>query len=195
MYSQSPRPVRLFSFVLVIIAAALALGYANRGSLANLPQAPSTLRPSLTASTAPAVPELANASCHARGVLPDAVCTPGVASPQVTQSNLAQTICMTGYTKTVRPAVSYTDRLKSQQMLAYGYTDSPHLHEEDHLISLELGGDPSDPKNLWPEPGQSPNPKDKVENALHAAVCSGRISLSEAQHRIATDWTTAQTGL
>ena len=80
-------------------------------------------------------------------------------------------------------------------MQEYGFTDSIHLHEEDHLISLELGGDASDPKNLWPEPGQSPNPKDKVKNALHSAVCSDRITLKEAQARIATDWTTAEQAL
>lgn len=77
-------------------------------------------------------------------------------------------------------------------MTAYGFTDSIHSHEEDHLISLELGGAPSDPANLWPEPHASPNPKDKVENFLHAAVCAGKISLADAQHRIATNWTTAE---
>jgi hypothetical protein len=140
-------------------------------------------------------PELANASCHANQALPDATCTAGVINPNVTQDNIQQTICVSGYTKTIRPAASYTDKIKAEQMSQYGYTDSIHAHEEDHLISLELGGSPDDPKNLWPEPHASPNPKDKVENYLHAAVCSGRISLHDAQARIATDWTTAQAGL
>jgi hypothetical protein len=140
-------------------------------------------------------PELANASCHANGVLPDKSCTPGVADPRVTQATIHRTICVSGYTKTVRPSVSYTDKLKSEQMTAYGYTDSIHAHEEDHLISLELGGSPDDPKNLWPEPDASPNPKDSVENYLHTAVCAGRITLQDAQTRIATDWTTAEAGL
>lgn len=80
-------------------------------------------------------------------------------------------------------------------MQEYGFTDSIHAHEEDHLISLELGGSPTDPKNLWPEPHASPNAKDKVEDELHTAVCDGRVSLQDAQHRIATDWTTAINGL
>lgn len=96
--------------------------------------------------------------------------------------------------KTVRPPVSYTNSLKARQIQQYGFTDSIHQHEEDHLIALELGGAPSDPKNLWPEPGQSPNPKDKIENFLHAEVCSGRITLKEAQDRISTNWTTAGQG-
>jgi hypothetical protein len=32
------------------------------------------------------------------------------------------------------------------------------------------------------------SPKDKVENFLHRQVCSGRMSLTEAQRQIATDW-------
>ena len=80
-------------------------------------------------------------------------------------------------------------------MAQYGFTGAPRQYEEDHLISLELGGDPTDPKNLWPEPGASPNPKDKVENFLHDAVCSGRISLQAARDRIAANWQTAEQGL
>jgi hypothetical protein len=126
-----------------------------------------------------------------RGELPDPACTPGVADPRVTQDNLAATICRSGYTRTVRPPVAYTDRLKREGMLAYGFADSISNHEEDHLISLELGGSPDDPRNLWPEPGRSPNAKDGVENQLHALVCSGRVALARAQAAIAADWTTA----
>ena len=141
------------------------------------------------------VAEQPSASCHMKGVLPDPTCTPGVANANVTQANIQQTICVSGYTKTVRPPVNYTDKLKVQQMQEYGFTDNIRLHEEDHLISLELGGSPTDPKNLWPEPGNSPNPKDKVEDFLHTAVCDGRVSLQDAQTRIATDWTNAENGL
>ncbi len=60
----------------------------------------------------------------------------------------------------------------------------------DHLVSLELGGS-NDIANLWPE-AANPTPgfhqKDQVENYLHDQVCSGAISLSEAQVEIATDW-------
>ena len=146
-------------------------------------------------SVAQSAPELATAQCHARGTLPDPICTPGATNPAVTQDTISQTICKSGYTKTIRPTVNYTGKLKAEQMSQYGFTDSGRSHEEDHLISLELGGAPSDPSNLWPEPGASPNPKDKIEDQLRAAVCAGRISLAEAQHRIATDWTTADAGL
>jgi hypothetical protein len=63
--------------------------------------------------------------------------------------------------------------------------------EYDHLVPLELGGDPNDPRNLWVEPGASPNPKDGVESKLHQLVCEGRVPLAAAQEAIADDWTTA----
>lgn len=135
------------------------------------------------------------AQCHMHGQLPDPNCTPGETNPNVTQANIKQTICTQGYTATIRPPISYTSKLKKQQMAEYGFHDSLRNHEEDHLISLELGGNPTDPRNLWPEPHASPNPKDKVEDFLHAAVCNGRVSLADAQHRIATDWTTAEQGI
>jgi hypothetical protein len=73
-------------------------------------------------------------------------------------------------------------------MAAYGFTGSAGNYEEDHLIPLELGGSPTSPKNLWPEPGASPNPKDSVESAADHAVCTGQLTLAAAQQAIATDW-------
>src|SRR5262245_21264224 len=78
--------------------------------------------------------------------------TPGALNPDVTQANINETICMRGWTKTIRPPVDYTNALKLTQMRDYGLSGSPRDYQEDHLISLELGGDPRDPRNLWPEP-------------------------------------------
>ena len=131
--------------------------------------------------------------CGIRGVLPDPNCTSGATYPAVTQSTIGTTICVSGWTKTIRPPVSYTDELKTQQIAQYGYSDTKLAdYEEDHLISLQLGGHPTDPRNLWPEPRYgSPNAvnKDKVENYLKAQVCSGKMSLADAQKGISTDWT------
>lgn len=132
-------------------------------------------------------------SCHARGMLPDATCTPGVIDPRVTQANIHSTICVSGYTGVVRPGTSVTNRLKRDGIAAYGYADKTMGdYEEDHLVSLELGGSPADPKNLWPEQPRSPNQKDRVENYLHRAVCAGTIKLSTAQREISTNWTTVK---
>jgi hypothetical protein len=109
-------------------------------------------------------------------------------NPAVTQQTIDQTICVSGWTKTVRPSESITEQEKTASMAAYGDAGSMHDYEYDHLISLELGGATNDARNLWPEPGASPNPKDSVENALHRMVCDGQMSLAHAQHIISTNW-------
>ncbi len=126
--------------------------------------------------------------------LPNSVTTPGATNPAVSQGNIRSTICVSGFTATIRPPASYTNALKAKQLKAglgvAGYTKSSQ-YEEDHLISLEIGGAPRDPKNLWPEPRfgtASASRKDTLENKLHALVCSGKLTLIAAQHAIATNW-------
>jgi len=46
---------------------------------------------------------------------------------------------------------------------------------------------PQRPRNLWVEPGASPNPKDGIESKLHQLVCEGRVPLAAAQEAIAND--------
>lgn len=154
------------------------------------PMATAAATPTLAIAT-PAAP----GTCRIRGPLPDPVCTPGLADPRVTQENIATTICVSGYTKTVRPAATYTNGLKIDQMKAYGMTDlTPGDVEEDHLIALAIGGHPRDPRNLWPQPRATvpgASQKDALENRLHADVCGGRITLAEAQRAMATDWVAA----
>ena len=114
-------------------------------------------------------------------VLADPVRTPGVLNRDVTQENIKQTICVPGWTRTVRPAVEYTNALKVKQMRAYHELGSPSDYQEDHLISLELGGNPTDPRNLWPEPYPRAAAVDQIENDLNAKVCNGALSLADAQ--------------
>ncbi|MEU2421030.1 hypothetical protein ABZ619_08295 [Streptomyces sp. NPDC007851] len=143
-------------------------------------------------------------SCHYRyekgEPLEDPRCTPGAISPAVTQSNLASTICRKGgYTSGVRPSAYVTGKEKKLNAASYGFTGSMRDAEYDHLISLQLGGDPNDYRNLWVEPTDPGhkkgagvnNRKDPVETKLHTAVCSGKITLAAAQRAIVTDWTTA----
>jgi hypothetical protein len=118
---------------------------------------------------------------HPPAVLADPVRTPGVLNPDVTQANIKQTICVPGWTRTVRPPVDYTNALKVKQMRAYDELGSPSDYQEDHLISLELGGNPTDPRNLWPEPYPRAANVDQIENDLNAKVCSGVLTLAEAQ--------------
>jgi hypothetical protein len=129
-------------------------------------------------------------------IYPDPVRTPGAINSEITQENIHDTICNPRWsTKSIRPEENYTHRLKVDQIAEYGYADSRVKdYEEDHFIPLELGGNPTDPKNLWPEPYGASIPdggahaKDKVENYLHAEVCSGSLTLAQAQREIAADW-------
>ncbi len=138
-------------------------------------------------------------------IYPDPVRTPGAANPQVTQENIKDNICNRQWsTKQIRPPAEYTTKLKMNQLQEYGdtvhqaraqlvnpstgkvdttkcvaHSDNPACYEEDHLISLENGGDPKDPKNLWPEPYNtkvggaimSAHQKDIVEGFIHDEIC------------------------
>ncbi|MEU5047265.1 hypothetical protein [Streptomyces griseorubiginosus] len=136
--------------------------------------------------------------------LEDPACTPGAISPAVTQANLASTICRKGgYTSGVRPSAYVTGKEKKLNAASYGFTGRMADAEYDHLISLQLGGDPNDPRNLWVEPADPGhrkgagvnNRKDPVETKLHTAVCKGQVTLAAAQKAIVTDWTTALSSL
>ena len=116
-------------------------------------------------------------------IVADPVRTPGVLNPDVTQANIRSTICRRGWTSTIRPPSDYTDALKAKQMRQYGETGSLSQYQEDHLISLELGGNPTDPRNLWPEPYPRASQVDQIENQLNAQVCAGQLTLAQAQTR------------
>ena len=103
--------------------------------------------------------------------LPDPRCTPGAINPKVIEDRdpdkdtLAHTVCRSGYTKSIRPPVAVTRVEKRANAESYSYTGDLADAEYDHLVSLVLGGDPNDPRNLWVEP-PSPGhrPKDGVNN-------------------------------
>lgn len=122
--------------------------------------------------------------CQAHDALPDSDCTPGAIIASATKDQ----ICQSGYASSVRNVPTSE---KDQAYAEYGITSHySGEYEVDHLVSLELGGS-NDIANLWPE-AASPKPgfheKDKVENYLHDQVCSGAISLQQAQIEIATNW-------
>jgi hypothetical protein len=125
-------------------------------------------------------------------VLPNAKVTPGFLNPSVTQANIKDNVCKANWTSTIRPTVAYTNKLKATQMAGdYKYLQAQFgkassAYEEDHLISLQLGGNPTDPKNLWPEPyaGNNARKKDVVESALKRLVCAGTLKLADAQKAI-----------
>jgi hypothetical protein len=128
--------------------------------------------------------------------LPDQAATPGALNPMVTQENIESTICRRGWTRKIRPAGDYTERLKRQQLYTPG---SPYFApgtrlggwEEDHRVPLGVGGAPYDRRNLWPEPRSgrwNAERKDELEDLVHDLVCRGRITLYKGQAAFLGDW-------
>lgn len=133
--------------------------------------------------------------------LPNHGRTPGAINAAATQATLSTTVCKPGWAGSVRPPSAYTSALKIAQILEYGYADrNPSHYQEDHLVPLELGGAPRDPRNLWPQPNEVVLPdgtmvgskeKDDLEDVLHDKVCAGSMTLDDAQRAMATDWISA----
>ena len=84
------------------------------------------------------------------------------------------------------------DFLTLSQLKEYGYHGAnPKNFEEDHLINLSIGGHPTDPRNLWPQPRNTTwnaAKKDELELVLQKLVCREKIPLATAQKGIATNW-------
>ena len=148
-------------------------------------------------TTTHATTAIASEKSGPANLYPNPQITPGVTNSDVTQADIDQTICKPGWTATIRPPASYTKNLKETGIIQYGYSDSNlNDYEEDHFIPLELGGSPTDPKNLWPEPYNNEVngkvvgalQKDMVEDFLKKQVCNGTITLKDAQDQISSDW-------
>jgi hypothetical protein len=146
----------------------------STASIATTAPEPETSTTTGTTSTAP-LPE---------AVLPNPSITPGAYNRKVREQTIRTTICVRGWTKRIRPPVSYTNALKAEQMSQYGETGSPSAYEEDHFIPLELGGAPRNAKNLWPEPHAQSKISDPLETRLKTRVCHGAISLAAARRAI-----------
>ena len=123
-------------------------------------------------------PQPAPGSCHASEydsaeANPDRHCTPGALNPAVTQATIHQTVCVAGWTKTVRPPSSITGKEKLASLVAYG--DDPSArggYEYDHLVSLELGG--KSPSVVFP---------DADAGSAAAGSCTRRLVSAAARER------------
>lgn len=148
-------------------------------------------------------------------ILPDPSLTPGETNSDVTQDNIADTICSKSFST---GSVRDTESTPHQKAGTYDTYHVPHPRnntganqtcELDHLISLENGGgDGLD--NIWPECGPANvslnqrwfKKKDAVENYVHNAICldvpdakfsfgpkpSKALTLNEGQAILRDNW-------
>lgn len=171
-----------FWLQLTIFAMLILIGILAGCSATPSPQA----SPSVESSMAPSVgsPSPSSNNSDFRGAVPDYLL-----NPAVTQNTIKTTICVSGWTDTIRPSSSYTTGLKRQQLVLLGYADQNLAdYEEDHWIALELGGAPMEPRNLWPEPITEAHTKDLKENADKKAVCAGTMTLADARLDMYRNW-------
>ena len=146
----------------------------------------SSATPVLAPDSGKCVPD--SGKCVARGALPDPVCTPG--ATMIIEAGVLDTNTICNTPTGPRRFVPFEVHQLAFTEYGYTYPEPRGEFEVDHLIPLELGGD-NVIANLWAEPAE-PRPgfheKDKVENYLHKQVCSGAMTLADAQKQIATDW-------
>ncbi len=179
----------IFFSLLLLVLAALACASQAGGGASQAPVGLQVTVPSASGQpTPPSTGQLGqrtkSSGCAASHALPDPACTPGAILAGATKDR----VCVSGYSSQTR---NVTEEEKNAVYAEYDVrSHSPGEYEVDHLISLELGGS-NDIANLWPQPAE-PRPgfheKDKVENYLHEQVCSGALSLQQAQYLIAHDW-------
>jgi hypothetical protein len=195
-----PAGLRSFNLSLAACAAGLMLAACVGSAAINPPVsntatltvAPTPTSPPATAVATPAGatpdrpfgPRTRDSGCQVQDALPDSACTPGAIFPDAT----ADQICKPGYSSSVRNVPAEVSRMVYS---AYGIAEhATGEYEVDHLVPLETGGS-NDIANLWPQAAAPPpgfHEKDRVENYLHDQVCSGAMSLMDAQRAVATNW-------
>lgn len=115
------------------------------------------------------------------GALPDRRCSPGAYASGLTTAMLCSARF---HTSTIRDV---PESEKHAVEIEYGLAPAAYGRtlEIDHIVPLELGGSNAI-ANLYPERGY--HPKDRLENRLHALVCSGAMQLRAAQRAIGRNW-------
>ena len=183
-----PAPASVVQTVATTSTASAASPQPQKATLntptASVSSVPPVTQPVATTSTAFAYGVRTKTSgCTANQALPDRVCSPGDVLTTDTS-----TVCVSGYTQTVR---NVPDSEKQVVFAEYGIPWSEHAnYEVDHIISLELGGS-NDVSNLFPESyliQYNAHVKDGLENHLHSLVCSGALPIATAQAEISSDW-------
>lgn len=113
-------------------------------------------------------------------------------NPDVSQETIQQTICVKGYSATVRQSTTYTNPIKYRLMRQDGIPESESSGWAlDHRIPISLGGHPRSLGNLQLLTAKENSRKSRIEVKLLCYVCVGQMPLSHAQQEIAGGWQAA----
>jgi hypothetical protein len=128
-------------------------------------------------------PRTKTSGCRVNNNQPDPACTPGAVAIRS-----ADVVCRPGF---VSSSGDVSEEVRAEVYQSYNIEDpSTGSFRVDHLIPLSLGGS-SELANLWPL-SAAPRPgfteKDQLEDYLHDQVCSGSMTLADAQRQFASGW-------
>jgi hypothetical protein len=113
----------------------------------------------------------------------------GRTNPAVTQATVHSTICVSGYTATIRPPWSVTSKVKAEMAAEQHVAVADVIL--DHVVPLEGGGAPgslTDHRNFMLQPRAQSYVKDRLEDEMRDDICSGRVLLHTAQVAMADGW-------
>lgn len=111
---------------------------------------------------------------------------------RVTQTTIVDTICVPGYVDRVLPSFEIQMRQK-ERLLKQRSIDASFAAEYalDHRMPVLLGGSPNSPANLdlrrW-EGSAGQRRKERLAVYLKRCVCTGDITLKDAQTAMSGDW-------
>ena len=104
-------------------------------------------------------------------------------------------MCVGGYVNPTYPRPTrssyFSGKPGKQQMCKYSYMELlSKNYQEIRLVPPEVGGNPSDPRNLWPKPPISAwdvARKERSKFVTSRMVCTQEITLAEIQQAISAN--------
>jgi hypothetical protein len=161
------------------------------------PTASATVAPSVTVSATPTpashspspTPSPTPTRTPTRTPTPAEDVLAGRTNPAVTQATVHSTICVSGYTATIRPPWSVTSKVKAEMAAEQHVSVADVIL--DHVVPLEGGGAPgslTDHRNFMLQPRAQSYVKDRLEDEMRDDICSGRVPLHTAQVAMADGW-------
>ncbi len=125
----------------------------------------------------------------AAAIEPKIKITPKITSKNY-QDNLPQTLCVGGQVSSAHSSY-FWGKPGKLQLCKFSYMEtSSKNYEEIRLAPPSVGGNPSDPRNLWPQPQISAwdaAQKERRKFVTSRMVCTQEITLAEIQQAISAN--------